>query len=84
MDYNELIYEPAKLINYYNSNYNLKGNAKWFPTWTRNYNYFVTMQWNKEITKDHKITTMIGNEYQKGLPVDRSCKVPRDRLVERK
>ena len=67
MDYNELIYEPSKLIKYYNPNYTLKGDAKWFPTWTRNYNYFVTMQWNKEITKDHKIATMIGNEYQNSL-----------------
>ncbi len=67
MDYNELIYEPSKLIRYYNQNYLQNGNAKWFPTWTRNYNYFVTGQWNKKINSDNKIALMIGNEYQNSL-----------------
>jgi len=67
MDYNELIYEPSKLIRYYNQNYQQHGNAKWYPTWTRNYNYFVTGQWNKKINTDNKIALMIGNEYQNSL-----------------
>jgi TonB-dependent SusC/RagA subfamily outer membrane receptor len=67
MDYNELIYEPSELIRYYNQNYQQNGNAKWFPTWTRNYNYFVTGQWNKKINNDNKIALMIGNEYQNSL-----------------
>lgn len=67
MDYNELIYEPSKLIRYYNQNYQQHGNAKWYPTWTRNYNYFVTGQWNKKINTDNKIALMVGNEYQNSL-----------------
>ena len=67
MDYNELIYEPSELIRYYNQNYQQNGNAKWFPTWTRNYNYFVTGQWNKKINENNKIALMVGNEYQNSL-----------------
>ena len=43
------------------------GNAKWFPTWTRNYNYYVTAQWNKTLSDHHKVALMVGNEYQNSL-----------------
>lgn len=67
MDYAEHIYEPKELIQYYLQTYKQNGNAQWFPSWTRNYNYFVTGQWEKTITKDHKTTLMIGHEYQNSL-----------------
>ena len=67
MDYNEFLYEPAKLIRYYNQNYAQNGNAKWYPAWTRNYNYFVTANWNKEITKNQSVSVMLGHEYQNSL-----------------
>lgn len=64
MDYNEYLYEPSELITYYAPTYAQNGNAKWWPRWTRNYNYFVTADWNKKLSDQHSISLMLGNEYQ--------------------
>jgi len=67
MDYNEYLYEPAELILYYNKNYLQAGNAKWWPRWTNNYNYFVTANYNKTFNQKHDVSVMIGNEYQRSV-----------------
>lgn len=67
MDYNEHLYEPAQLIKYYNNNYVQQGNAKWFPTWTRNANYYTTLQYNKQLSDKHSIGAMVGHEFQSSI-----------------
>lgn len=64
MDYNEYLYEPSELIRYYNGSYMQNGNAKWFPTYTMNKNYFATLQYDKNLGKGNSFGAMLGHEYQ--------------------
>lgn len=65
MDFNEHLFEPRQLRKMWDFNYPWQGEAQWWPSWTMNYNYYATLQYNKDLNKKNRIEAMVGHEYQK-------------------